>query len=144
MPAPIPASVPVWDGHEASGVRGMSVAAGVLLIASVVTAVIDLVGAATADAELEIFLKSAKNPCWIPNVRSVSLQDSVCVPQYHSPPPSPGTGTSPEVESQMCRLLSKLALDRIDTFIVQVACQRIRCLGSRAIAMLDQCNSPAS
>lgn len=124
--------------------RGVSVVAGVLLTASVVTAVIGFVGAATADAELEIFLESAKNPCWIPNVRSVSLQDSVAVPQYHSPPPSPGAGTSPEVESHMCRSLSKLALDCTDTFIVQVACQRIRCLGSRAIAMLDQCNSPAS
>ena len=110
----------VWVGQEGSGVRDVAVAFAAV---SVVTdtlkvfvvdfveavAVVDVVESVAAVEELEKFLKSAKNPGSIPKVVvPVSLQDCVCVPQYHSPPASPAAGISPAVESQIWRLLSKL------------------------------------
>ena len=81
-----------------------------VVILELETRAVDVVDVVAAVEELEKFLKSAKNPGSIPKVViPLSVQDSDCTPQYHSPPASPAAGTSPAVESQIWRLLPKLS-----------------------------------
>lgn len=72
-----------------------------------------------------------------------SAQDSVWVPQYQSPPASPGAGTSPDVVSHIIKLLSKFSLKFIDIYTGWGAYQRIWFRGNQAKSNLDQYNFPA-
>lgn len=129
-----PASLQVSEAQKGSSV----------LVITLKLAVVDFVGVAAAEEELDKFRKSAKNPGSIPKVLAKPLQDSVCVPQYHSPPASPGIGTSPAEESQMCKLLSKLPSDSISRYTGRGTYQRIWCWGSWANSRVDQYNFLAS